>query len=69
MDHNSEKSPGDLRWLFVTQIFVKNQQLILVWKTRQKKIYKNNIHKILRNFYILTDHLILARWSDFMAEN
>ena len=29
---NIEKSPGDLRWLAVTQTPVKNHQLILMWK-------------------------------------
>ena len=30
---NTEKSPGDLRWLAVSQIQVENHQLMPVWKT------------------------------------
>ena len=32
-DQNTEKSPGDLRKLDVTQTPVKNYQLTLMWKT------------------------------------
>ena len=30
---NTEKSPGDLRRLFITQTSVKDHQLMLMWKT------------------------------------
>ena len=30
---NPEKSPGELRWLLVTQISMRNHQLALGWKT------------------------------------
>ena len=33
---NTETSPGDLRRLAVTQIPVKNHQLILMWKTLEE---------------------------------
>ena len=33
---NTEKSPGDLGRLAVTQTSVKNHQLILMWKTFKK---------------------------------
>ena len=33
ISQNTEKSPGDLRRLVVTQTPVKNHQLTLVWKT------------------------------------
>ena len=36
IDQNTEKSPGDLRRLAVTQTPVKDHQLALVWKKSQK---------------------------------
>ena len=36
---NTEKSPGDLRWLAVTQTPVKNHQLTLMWKTPKDKYH------------------------------
>ena len=37
IDQNTEKSPGDLRRLDVTQTPVKDHQLMIVWKTHKKK--------------------------------
>ena len=34
IDENTEKSPGDLRRLDVTQTLVKDRQQMLMWKTR-----------------------------------
>ena len=34
---NAEKSPGDLKRLAVTQILVKDHQLMLMWKTLMSK--------------------------------
>ena len=42
IDQNSEKNPGDLRGLAVTQIPVKDNQQTIAWKTRKEKY--NNIH-------------------------
>ena len=33
---NTDKSPGDLKWLAVTQASVKAIQLTLVWKTHSE---------------------------------
>ena len=33
ISQNTEKSPGDLRWLAVTQTPVRNLELTLVWNT------------------------------------
>ena len=41
---NTEKSPGDMKRLVVTQTIVKEHQLTLVWKTRKKQ------HKKAKNF-------------------
>ena len=41
---NTEKSPGDLRRLAVTQTPVKDHQLTLMWKTRKKN--KNKFLKV-----------------------
>ena len=35
---NTEKSPGDLRRLAVTQTPVKDHQLMLMWKTQSKQL-------------------------------
>ena len=35
IDQNTEKSPGDMRRLAVTQTSVKEHQLTLVWKIRR----------------------------------
>ena len=44
IDQNTEKSPGDLRRLTVTQTCVKNHLLILLWKTlKEVKEYENYI--------------------------
>ena len=37
IDQNTEKSPGDLKRLGITQTVVKNHQLTLVWKTQRMK--------------------------------
>ena len=33
---DTEKSPGDLRWLAVTQSPLRNYQITLLWKTLKK---------------------------------
>ena len=38
IDQNTEKSPGDLRGLAITQTPVRNHQLTLVWKTLKRVI-------------------------------
>ena len=71
---NTEKSPGDLRRLAITQTSVKDHQLTLLGKTLKepKKKKKKNMHtpesvseietyKTLRAFQIQTDHLISSR--------
>ena len=40
---NTEKSPGDMRRLAVTETLVKEPQLMVAWKTRKK--WNNNIIK------------------------
>ena len=42
--HNTEKSPGDLRRLAVTQTPMKDHQLTLMWKTL-KKYHMNKTEK------------------------
>ena len=37
ISQNTEKSPGDLRRLAVTQRPVRNHQLMLIWKNSQKR--------------------------------
>ena len=61
--HNTEKSPGDLRRLVVTQTPVRNHQLMLVWKILKEvgNNEKNMMHWILWDLKTKTDHQILAR--------
>ena len=40
--HNNEKSPGDLKWLAVTQTPVRNYQLTLMWKLLKEQNNNNN---------------------------
>ena len=56
---NTEKSPGDLRRLAVTQIPMKSHQLKLMWKTLIMIMIIIII--ILWDFNIQTDHLIPSR--------
>ena len=66
-DSITEKSPGDLRRLGLTQTPVKNHQLTLMWKN--SKGVNNNTHKLLWDFDIQTDHRISARRPDLIIIN
>ena len=73
---NTEESPGDLRRLAVTQIPFESHQLTLVSEKKKKNsqrsnnnnnpeyILENEMHKILWDFEIQTDHLILTKQPD-----
>ena len=66
---NTEKSPGDLRKLAVTQTPVKDNQLTLMGKLKwvnSNNNNNNNTHKLLWDFKIQTNHLISARRPDFI---
>ena len=61
IDQNTEKSPGDLRSLAVTQTSVSNHQLTLVWKTLKRVSSNNdnnNIKKKIRKIVDFADHRI-----------
>ena len=58
---NTEKNPGNLRRLAITQTPVETHQLTLVWKTLKREKYWE--------FEIQTDHLISARRSDLVIVN
>ena len=51
IDQNTEKSPGDLRSLVVTQTSVKDHQLTLMWKTLKEKHGSPNLGQKTRPNY------------------
>ena len=59
----SEKSPGDLRRLAVSQTPVKNHQLAV---HNPAPVLEKDMHKLLWYFNIQTEHLIPARRSDLI---
>ena len=63
---NTEKSPGDLRRLVVTQTPVRNHQLTLLWKTLKREQMMIMIIQLLWDFDIQTDYLISVRGPDLI---
>ena len=82
---NTKKRPGDLRRPAVTQTPVSNHQLTLKPKTLKEcknnnntnkrymhnsaPVLENDTHKLLWDFSIHTDHLILVRRPDLIIIN